>query len=98
MVSRRSKLRGTRIPFTENVINEYEDNPYEEVDSDPDAYLLDGDEGLADEDVIEDEAPEVYVAERVVNKRITGQKRTVQYLIKWQGLGDEYNTWECKSF
>merc|ERR1712226_1156280 len=37
---------------------------------------------------------EEYVVEKILDKRITAGK--IQYLIRWEGYGEEENTWEPK--
>ena len=44
---------------------------------------------------IEEEEGEEYIVEKILDKRIE-ERKTVYYLIKWKGYGDEDNTWEPK--
>lgn len=39
-----------------------------------------------------EEEPEEYIVEKIINKRMNGDK--VEYYLKWKGYPDEDNTWE----
>jgi hypothetical protein len=36
----------------------------------------------------------LYIIEKIINKRYCGKKMMVQYLVKWKGYSNKYNTWE----
>uniref|UniRef100_F1L8W9 Chromobox protein 3 n=1 Tax=Ascaris suum TaxID=6253 RepID=F1L8W9_ASCSU len=40
------------------------------------------------------ESEEEFVVERVLGERFNPKKKCKEYLLKWQGYGDEDNTWE----
>ena len=44
------------------------------------------------------EEEKLYIIEKLLDKRYRGAMGIMkQYLVKWQGLGNEHNTWESKS-
>jgi hypothetical protein len=39
---------------------------------------------------------DVFIVDEILEKRVKGKTNQVEYLIKWEGFGNEYNTWEPK--
>jgi len=39
---------------------------------------------------------DVYIVDEILEKRVKGKSNQIEYLIKWEGFGNEYNTWEPK--